>query len=362
MNKIALATRASSGIGEATALRLTEQKPLISGFGPKTTAEEALAGRDLRGKVAIVTGGHAGLGFETTRVFSNAGATVVIGSRDPRKAQMAVAKMKNVEVGQLDLASPDSVDRFANEFLNSNRALDLLINNAGILATPLMRDTRGYEMQFATNHLGHFQLTARLWEALKKSRNARVVTLSSCGHARGDVDLSDPNFDKRPYDKLAAYGQSKTANSLFAVELDKRGQERRIRAFAVHPGRVLTDLNRYMTEDEVNDALDIYRENGVAKISDLTKAPVPFKSIEQGAATTVWCAVSPQLNGKGGVYCEDCDIAPMVPADSKLNSGVRPWAVDKAAAKALWILSEKLTSLRQRGAPTGSVTYSENKQ
>jgi NAD(P)-dependent dehydrogenase (short-subunit alcohol dehydrogenase family) len=324
---------------------MTEQTPLISGFGPTTTAEEVLTGCDLRGKVAIVTGGHAGLGLETTRVLANAGATVVIGSRDPQKAQVAVGKMKNVEVGQLDLASPNSVDRFANEFLNSDRALDLLINNAGICATPLMRDARGYEMQFATNHLGHFQLTTSLWKALTKSRDARVVALSSCGHARGGVDFSDPNFNKRPYDKLVAYGQSKSANSLFAVELDKRGQEHGIRAFAVHPGRILTDLNRYMTEEEVNDALNIYQESSVAKIPDLTKDPLPFKSIEQGAATTVWCAVSPQLNGKGGVYCEDCDIALIVPADSKPNTGVRPWAVDKAAAEALWILSEKLASV-----------------
>ena len=185
---------------------ITEQKPLISGFGARTTAEEALAGRDLRGKITIVTGGHAGLGLETTRVLSDAGATIVIGARDPQKARMAVAKMKNVAVSQLDLASPSSIDRFANEFLNSNRALDLLINNAGIMATPLMRDDRGYEMQFATNHLGHFQLTARLWEALKKSGNARVVALSSFGHSRTGVDFSDPNFNQRPYDKWEAYG------------------------------------------------------------------------------------------------------------------------------------------------------------
>jgi NAD(P)-dependent dehydrogenase (short-subunit alcohol dehydrogenase family) len=327
----------------------TDQRPLKSGFGPETTAEEALEGRDLRGKVAIVTGGHAGIGLETTRVLSNAGATVVIGSRDPKKAQMAVSKMKNVEVGRLDLASPNSIDRFANEFLDSNRALDLLINNAGIMATPLMRDERGYEMQFATNHLGHFQLTALLWEALKKSRDARVVALSSRGHASGEVDFSDPNFDKRPYDKWAAYGQSKSANSLSAVELDKRGQEHGVRAFAVHPGGVLTDLVRYMTDEELS-AYGIYREKGVAKIPDVTKVPERFKTIEQGAATTIWAAVSPQLNGRGGVYCEDCDIAPMVPADSKLNSGVRPWAVDKAAAEALWTLSEKLTSV-----PAGSI-------
>jgi NAD(P)-dependent dehydrogenase (short-subunit alcohol dehydrogenase family) len=322
----------------------TEQKPLPAGFGRETTAEEVLAGRDLRGKVAIVTGGHAGLGLETTRVLSNAGATVVIGARDLKKAQMTVAKMKNVEVAQLDLASPSSVDRFANEFLSSNRALDLLINNAGVMATPLMRDERGYELQFATNHLGHFQLTARLWEALKKSRNARLVALSSVGHMWGGVDFSDPNFDKRPYDKWAAYAQSKTANSLFAVELDKRGQEHGIRAFAVHPGGILTDLSRHMTDEDLRP-YGISRVNGVITIPDVTKLSERFKTLEQGAATTIWAAVSPQLNGKGGVYCEDCDFATTVPADSKLYSGVRPWAVDQAAAEALWILSEKLTSV-----------------
>ena len=301
---------------------VTEQKPLSSGFGARTTAEEALGRADLQGKVAIVTGGHAGLGLETTRVLSNAGGTVVVGSRDPRKAQMAVAKMKNVEVGELDLASPASIDRFASKFLVSNRALDLLINNAGVMATPLTRDERGYELQLSTNHLGHFQLTARLWPALKRSGNARVVALSSRGHARGGVDFSDPNFNKKPYDTWAAYGQSKSANSLFAVELSKRGQEHGVRAFAVHPGVILTDLLKHMTDKELS-GYGIYRENGVAKIPDITKVPERFKTIEEGAATTIWCAVSPQLNGKGGVYCEDCDIAPMVPADSKLLSGVR---------------------------------------
>lgn len=322
----------------------TAQKALPTGFGRETTAEEVLAGCDLRGKVAIVTGGHGGIGLETTRVLSNAGATVVIGSRDPKKARIAVAKMKNVEVGQLDLANPNSVDRFTNEFLNSNRALDLLINNAGVMGTPLMRDERGYELQFATNHLGHFQLTARLWEALKKSRNARVVALSSSGHMWSEVDLSDPNFNNRPYDKWAAYGQSKSANSLFAVALDKRGQEHGIRAFAVHPGAILTDLSRHMTDEDLR-AYGIYRVNGVITIPDASKVPVRFKTVEQGAATTIWAAVSPQLNGKGGVYCEDCDIAAMVPADSKLFSGVRPWAVDQAAGEALWTLSENLTAM-----------------
>jgi NAD(P)-dependent dehydrogenase (short-subunit alcohol dehydrogenase family) len=321
----------------------TEQKPLPSGFGPRTTAQEVLAGRNLQGKVAIVTGGHSGLGLETTQVLANAGATVIIGARDPQKAAVAVAKMKNVEVGQLDLASPSSIDRFANEFLKSNRGLDLLINNAGIMATPLMRDDRGYEMQFATNHLGHFQLTARLWEALKKSGDARVVALSSYGHSRSGVDLNDPNFNQRAYDKWMAYGQSKSANSLFAVELDKRGRRHGIRAFAAHPGGILTDLSRYLTDEDFQ-AFGVYRENGVLK------GPDWLKNVEQGAATTVWCAVSPQLDNKGGVYCEDCDIAQLLPADSTLHGGVRPWAVDKTAAEVLWVLSEKLTSI-----PVGSI-------
>ncbi len=164
------------------------------------------------------------------------------------------------------------------------------------------------------------------------------MTVSSFGHSRSGVDSSDPNFNQRPYDKWEAYGQSKSANSLFAVELDKRGQDHGIRAFAVHPGGILTDLARYLTDEDLKP-FGVYRENGVLK------GPESLKNIEQGAATTVWCAVSPQLNDKGGVYCEDCDIAPILPADSKLRSGVRPWAVDKAAAEALWALSEKLAPI-----------------
>jgi NAD(P)-dependent dehydrogenase (short-subunit alcohol dehydrogenase family) len=316
----------------------TEQKPLHSGFGATTTAVEVISGVNLAGKVAIVTGGASGIGPETARVLSAAGARVVVGVRNIAKAERALVGVRDLEVRPLDLADPDSVDRFARKFVDSGATLDLLINNAGVMAAPLARDGRGYEIQFATNHLGHFQLTARLWEPLRKATHARVIALSSVGHRRAPVDLEDPNFTKRPYDKWAAYGQSKSANSLFAVELDRRGREHGIRSFAVHPGGILTDLVRHMTDDELA-AYGIVREGG------RLHAPASFKTIEQGAATSVWCAVSPALSGKGGVYCEDCDIAVAVPDDSKLLCGVRPWAIDPSTASALWDLSERLTEL-----------------
>lgn len=317
----------------------TEQEPLKSGFGGQSTAEEMVTGLDLRGRVMVVTGGNSGIGFETTRVLSNAGVSVVVGARDLKKAERTLSPLKNVVVVHLDLADPVSIDRFSEAFLSSHQVLDVLINNAGIMATPLMRDGRGCEMQFATNHLGHFQLTARLWKALRKSQTSRVVTLSSAGHRFAGVDLEDPNFVARPYDKWVAYGQSKSANSLFSVELDRRGKEHDIRAFAVHPGRIVTtSLLRHMTDEDMK-ASGIYWEDGVIKGTGFVK------SIEQGAATTVWCAVSPQLNGKGGVYCSDCDIAALVPDDSQLLSGVRGWAIDGTTAQALWDLSESLSDL-----------------
>ena len=318
----------------------TEQKPLRTGFGPTTTAREVAAGVNLDGKTAVVTGGSSGIGPETARVLAAAGARVIVGARDTGKADRALAGVNNVEVWQLDLADPDSIDRFAGRFTDSGHALHILVNNAGVMAPPLTRDGRGYEVQFATNHLGHFQLTARLWEPLRRAGAARVVSLSSVGHRRAPVDLDDPNFDKRAYDRWAAYGQSKSANSLFAVELDRRGRGQGVRAFAVHPGGILTELTRYMTDDELA-AYGIVRVEG-----ELQPATTGYKTVEQGAATSVWCAVSPVLGGRGGVYCEDCDIATAVPADSKLLYGVRPWAIDKTVARALWDLSERLTGLR----------------
>ena len=263
------------------------QKPIGSGFGARTSAREAVAGRDLSGKTAIVTGGYSGLGLETTRALAEAGATVIVPARTAEKAKAALADMPG-HVGQaaLDLADPASIDAFAEDFLATGNALDILLNNAAIMAAPLMRDARGYEAQFATNHLGHFQLTARLWPALQKAGGARVVSLSSIGHRRAPVNLEDPSFDRGEYDKWESYGRAKSANSLFAVGLDKRGATHGVRAFAVHPGGIMTDLQRFMPDEE---------KRAMGWIDDQGRINERFKTTEQGAATSVWCAVSPSL-------------------------------------------------------------------
>lgn len=323
------------------------QTPIHSGFGPTTTAREVLRGIHLEGRVALVTGGSAGLGLETTRALAAAGATVIVPARNVDKAARALGGLPHVEWGPLDLLDPGSIDAFATRFLATGRPLHMLINNAGIMATPLQRDGRGYESQFAANHLGHFQLTARLWPALRLAASARVVALSSRGHQRGEVDFADPNFLHRRYDRWQAYGQSKTANVLFAVELDRRGEGSGIRAFAVHPGVVLTDLGRHMTDEELH-AFGLTRADrpGTVPRGRSVAEGGDFKTQVQGAATSVWCATSPQLAGLGGVYCQDVDVAPILPMEAPGNVGVRPYAIDPKAAARLWGLSEALTGVR----------------
>lgn len=315
----------------------TKQEPINSGYGLRTEAVEALGGCDLTGKVAIVTGGYSGIGLETTKALAGAGAIVIVPARTMEKAQRALVDIANVEQAALDLADPASIDAFAGGFLSRTKKLDILINNAAIMASPLMRDARGYEAQFATNHLGHFQLTARLWPALKAADGARVVSLSSIGHRIAPPDLDDPNFERTEYNKWLAYGRAKSANALFAVGLDRRGQAHGVRAFAVHPGGIMTDLQRYMPREE-QQAMGWIDEHG--NVNDRFKTP------SQGAATSVWCATNAQLEGKGGVYCEDCDIASAVPADDKGFSGVRPWAIDPELADKLWALSERMIGAR----------------
>ncbi len=317
----------------------TPQAPIGSGFGAASTAAEVIAGCDLTGKTAVVTGGYSGIGVETVRAFRSAGATVVVPARELATAKANLADMPDVHLQIMDLLDPGSIDAFAEQFLRDNEKLHILVNNAGIMAPPLTRDSRGYESQFAVNHLGHFQLICRLWPALVAAEGARVVALSSYGHRRAGVDFHDPNFQRREYDPWIAYGQSKTANALFAVALDSIGQRQGVRAFSVHPGGIVTGLIRHMSQAQI-DASEIIDKTGKPIIDPEHNKKTP----QQGAATSVWCATSPKLNGMGGVYCEDCDIARALPSDdSKELHGVRPRATDPVAAGRLWQLSEQLT-------------------
>jgi NAD(P)-dependent dehydrogenase (short-subunit alcohol dehydrogenase family) len=320
----------------------TAQAPIGSGFGAASTAEAVIRNIDLTGKTVIVTGGYSGIGLEAARVFSEAGAKVIVPARDTEKAERALSPLPGVELEKLDLMDPAPIDAFAERFLATARPLHILLNNAAVMMNPLTRDARGYESQFSTNHLGHFQLTARLWPALRQAHGARVVAVSSRGHTFSDVDFDDPNFERRPYDPRIAYGQAKTANALFAIGVDARGKADGIRSFSLHPGGILaTALARHLPAEAIK-ASGYLDENGDFVIDPERN----MKTIPQGAATSVWCATNQQLDGIGGIYCENCDIAKAVPADSEELLGVRPWATDVGFADRLWSLSEKLTGVR----------------
>lgn len=322
------------------------QKPIDSGFDAASTTIDVLKGVDLSGKTAIVTGGYSGLGAETVKAISAAGAKIYVPARTPEKASKNLAGIPGVTIVEMDLMNPESINAFADRFLAENQSLHMLINNAGIMMAPLRRDSRGYESQFSTCHLGHFQLTARLWGALKFANGARVVNVSSWGHHIAEVDLNDPNFERGDYDPANAYGRAKSANILFTVELDKRAQAHGIRAYTLHPGAIsATDLGRDVPEEQLA-ALGIYDENGNFRHDPYNG----YKNLAEGAATTVWCATSPQLAEIGGVYCEDTEIAPLDkiwkgwdPEDFAFTKGVTPEALDPKTAQSLWILSEQLT-------------------
>ncbi|MFJ4921739.1 oxidoreductase [Streptomyces sp. NPDC088725] len=326
----------------------TPQKPVNSGFSAQSTTADVIDGIDLSGKVAVVTGGYSGIGLETTRTLRSAGAEVVVPARDHDKAANALKGIDGVEIEAMELTDPVSVDAFAERFRASGRPLHILVNSAGIMASPLIRDARGYESQFATNHLGHFQLTARLWPALREADGARVVSVSSWGHRFSPVVFEDPNFDRRDYDRWSSYGQSKTANVLFACALDERGKDDGVRAFSLHPGGIAnTNLGRYMKTEELQ-AAGFLDENG----NPVANAEATLKTVEQGAATSVWCATNPRLDGMGGVYCENVEVAGLVPEDEREGwtledatrlVGVMPYAIDPEAATRLWHLSEQLT-------------------
>lgn len=316
------------------------QKPINSGFNARSTTEEVIKGISLERKVAIVTGGNSGIGLETVKTLSRAGAKVIVPARDIEKAKKNLAGIPNVELEELDLSNPNSVDTFVEKFLKSQRPLHLLINNAGIMWVPLRRDDRGLESQLAVNYLAHFQLTARLWSALKKANGARIVNVSSGGHQFSDFNFEDPNFLHREYETLLGYGQSKTAVNLFSMELDNRAKEYNVRSYALCPGAVgETDLSR-------EAPLDLFQKLGYVDSEGqlLPEVAASLKTIPQGAATTVWCATSPLLNDLGGIYCENVDIAPLG-SDVKTIGGIKPYSLDETNAKRLWQLSEEMTGI-----------------
>lgn len=324
------------------------QHPIGSGFNGKSTTTEVIKGIDLIGKIAIVTGGNAGIGLETTKVLAAAGATVIVPARDIDKARKNLDGIPNVEIEPMDLTQPETIDVFAEKFLDSGRALHLLINNAGIMWVPLKRDSRGIESQLATNYLGQYQLVARLWPALVKANGARVVNVSSLGHHMAPFDFEDPNFEHRKYETLLGYGQSKTASNLFALELDNRAKAFKVRAYSLHPGSIAgTELARD-ADIELFKQMGFFDENGNMRPDVLAG----LKTVPQGAATSVWVATSPLLDNIGGVYCEDGDIAELLSEDSAVKTnarlhqhGVQSYSLDETNAKILWDLSREMTGV-----------------
>lgn len=316
------------------------QQPIDSGFGAKSTAAEVLAGIDLTGKNAVVTGGYSGIGLEVVRALEGAGVSVAVPARRPDVARKALdeAGLKT-SVAAMDLADLASVVGFAADYAGDHDRLDLLINNAGIMACPETRVGPGWEAQFACNHIGHFVLANEVTPLLLQAEGARVVALSSVGHKRSAIIWDDIHFNTHDYEKWIAYGQSKTANALFAVELNRRLSGDGVNAFSVHPGGIMTPLQRHLDTAEMH-ALGWVDENG--ELSETAKKL--FKTPEQGAATTLWCATSPALDERGGEYCEDCNIAELAGPETPRYCGVAEHAVSVESAARLWAETETMVA------------------
>jgi NAD(P)-dependent dehydrogenase (short-subunit alcohol dehydrogenase family) len=303
-------------------------------YSQQSTTDEVIAGIDLSGKTAVVTGASAGLGIETVKSLAGAGARVVMVARDPARLEASVNAVRQhqpdaaLETRLMDLADLASVRAAADDLRQRFSALHILINNAGVMACPLGRTKDGFELQFGTNHLGHFLFSCMLAPALVSAAPARVVTLSSSGHKISDINFEDPNYQHQDYEKWQAYGQSKTANALFAVALNERLSGRGVTANAVHPGMIMTELGRHL------DTSDIEMLQRMA-----SEQQQQFKSIPAGAATSVWAATSPDLDGRGGLYLEDCQVGQPEQGGS---GGYSEYALDTGAAEALWRLSEEL--------------------
>lgn len=335
------------------------QRPLNSRFNHETTASEIVDGLDLRGKTVVITGGHSGTGLEATKALAGAGAHVIALARDVERAKANLRTVANTEIEYVDLLQPHSIDAFAKRFIASGRPLHALINSAGIMGTPLEREARGYERQFAINVLGHYQLTVRLVPALERANGARIVNLSSRGHRAGGVQFDDINFERTEYSGMKSYAQTKTALVLLTLMEDEFLKGRNIRAFAVHPGPVpTTDLFAagkvgFSAEAQVyfsRAVASLARTFHITELLNAVRRPNNigdlYKTVQQGGATTTWAAVHPELDGRGGLYLEDSNIAPVVPAESPAPFGVRPYALDKVAANRLWDLCAMMTGVR----------------
>ena len=312
-------------------------------FDQDSTAEQVSEGIDLRGRRALVTGASGGLGAETARVLALRGAAVTLTARDVPKGEKVAAEIRSqtgndaIDVMALELVSPASVRAFAEAYLGRHGALQLLVNNAGVMACPLSRTAQGWEMQFATNHLGHFLLTGLLLPALRAGAPARVVNVSSRGHRFSPVVFDDIHFERRPYDKWSAYGQAKSANCLFALELDRRCAGDGVGSFSLHPGAIVTELGRHMSPEDMAELRSRAPAGGFV-----------WKTVPCGAATSVYAATAPELDGMGGQYLEDCRIAgPRASADAEV--GYAPWALDPDAARRLWDVSEQTLGVRFAG-------------
>jgi NAD(P)-dependent dehydrogenase (short-subunit alcohol dehydrogenase family) len=320
---------------------------MVEVFGATSTTEEVLSGANLRGKRILVTGVSAGLGVETARALAAHGAEVVGAARDLEKAKAATAQVKkdaavhggSLKLVALDLANLKSVRACADELLAKGEPFDVVIANAGVMATPFSLTLDGFETQFGTNHLGHFVFVNRIAPLLRKG--GRLINLSSSGHRYSNVDLEDPNFERTAYEPFMAYGRSKTANILFAVAFDKRHGARGVRAAAVHPGGIQTELGRYTEPGQLEKMVTQINQQLAAE----GKGPYQWKTIPQGAATSVWAGVVAPAEEIGGHYCENCHVGQIVPDHatiSVISEGVRGYAVDPKNAEALWKKSEEL--------------------
>jgi len=317
-------------------------------FGNTTTTDEVLEGIDLTGRRVVITGAASGLGRESARAMAAHGASVTVLARSAERAGGAKVEIETlvpgstIEAGVVDLADLASIRSFADGYLSDHDAIDVLINNAGVMARPFGRTVDGFETQFGTNHLGHFLLTSLLAPALLAGDAPRVVTLSSAGHSRADVDLVDPNFETTEYSAWVAYGQAKTANALFARELAARAGDRGLLSFSVHPGGIMTDLGRHLDDDLINDMLSFAKERAAKAEAETgeVQAGMTWKSVEAGAATQVWGATAPELVDHNGAYLADCGVG--VLGGNPGANGFLPYLLDDDHAAALWTLSEEL--------------------